>query len=188
MVTYAVLFYYTAFAHVRLVTSGERVLFVSGLFFLLTFAIPALSAFMMHRAGAIRNMEMPERNDRLVPQLFTAAMYLVVFFMLGDKGLPSFIRLFILGSVVVQLIAAAVTLWWKISLHLIGLGGLCGGMLAGMFTENNGAVWPIAVAFLISGLVASARLQLEAHNRNQLYVGYLTGFVILFLAIFCFSS
>lgn len=188
MVTYAVLFYYTAFAHVFMVTSRERMFFVTGMFFLLTFVIPALSAFTMQRAGAIRNLEMTERSDRLMPQVFTAAMYLVVFFMLSDKGIPKFISLFILGSVVAQLIATAVTLWWKISLHLVGLGGLCGGMLAGMLTENNGATWPIALAFFISGLVGAARIQLEAHNFKQLYIGYLAGFVILFSAIFFFNT
>lgn len=188
MVTYAVLFYYTAFAHVQMVTRPGRMLFVTGMFFLLTFVIPGLSAFMMHRAGAIRNMEMTERNDRLMPQLFTAAMYLVVFFMLGDKGIPPFISLFILGSVVAQLVATAVTLWWKISLHLVGLGGLCGGILGALLTENHGASWPIALAFFVSGLVGSARIQLEAHNFKQLYIGYLTGFVILFAAIFFFNA
>ena len=188
MVTYAVLFYYTAFAHIRMVTANDRIFIISGLFFMLTFAIPALSAFMMNRAGAIGSLEMKERSDRLIPQLFTAAMYLVVFFMLGNRGLPDFIRLFILGSVVAQVVATGITLYWKISLHLIGLGGLCGGMLAGMLIENHSALWPLVLAFLISGLVASARLQLEVHNRSQLYIGYLTGFVILFSAIFFFST
>ncbi len=188
MVTYAVLFYYTAFAHVFMVTAPARMLFITGMFFLLTFVIPALSAFTMQRAGAIRNLEMTERSDRLMPQVFTAAMYLVVFFMLGDKGIPPFISLFILGSVVAQLVAAAVTLWWKISLHLVGLGGLCGGMLGAMLTENHAASWPIALAFFVSGLVGAARIQLEAHDFKQLYIGYLAGFAILFAAIFFFNT
>lgn len=187
MMTYAVVIYYTAFPYVRIVSNwkqtGIRVL----LFFILTFVIPGLSTLLLVRSRRLRNMQLDERSDRMIPILYTAMMYLVVYFMLRNQQVPDFIKVFLLGTISALLLAGTINLKWKISLHTIGIGGLTGAILAAWFHIGRGDIRVLSLLFFLCGLVGFSRLVLGAHRPGEVYAGYLLGFLIQFVAIFFFA-
>jgi membrane-associated phospholipid phosphatase len=46
--------------------------------------------------------------------------------------------------------------------------------------ENNALLWPTAITILLTGIIMSARLYLNAHTINEVITGALAGFTIGF--------
>lgn len=84
------------------------------------------------------------------------------------------------SGVLILIFAAIVSYWWKISLHLMGLGGLTGFLIASAIHNYFNVIFLVVVAFLISGFLASARLKNGDHKPAQVYAGYLLGFCLVF--------
>lgn len=90
----------------------------------------------------------------------------------------------LLGLFVVY-IATIITYFWKISLHMIGLGGLLAYILLLLFVRGLQYGLPseidilLSSVILLSGIVGSARLYLCAHTPAQVYVGYIVGFLLV---------
>ena len=72
---------------------------------------------------------------------------------------------------------------WKISSHMIGIGGITGLIFALSFRLQVLPIIYMISVFLISGLVGYSRLKLNAHNPAQLYSGYLMSFFITFMIV-----
>ena len=64
--------------------------------------------------------------------------------------------------------------FWKISLHLIGIGGVLGVFLA-LQIIKGGLLNLIVALILVSGILAFARLKEKAHSPAQVYAGFLLG-------------
>ena len=66
---------------------------------------------------------------------------------------------------------------------MIGAGGLVGALAGlGVVLPTNMLPW-LSLGLLIAGLVGYARLQLNAHQPKEVYVGFFTGFFCEYLAI-----
>ena len=62
---------------------------------------------------------------------------------------------------------------------MAGLGGISGLILMLSLIYTLDMTFYLSVLFLISGIVASARLVLKEHNLLQIATGYFTGFLIV---------
>ena len=95
--------------------------------FLSTFFIPAFSVFMMRALGLISSIEMEDRMERIGPLISTGIFYLAFFYyMYISPDIPIEFKIFLLGAVIGLFIAFFITLFSKISLHAVGMGGLLG--------------------------------------------------------------
>jgi membrane-associated phospholipid phosphatase len=132
---------------------------------------------------------MEEQRERNWPLLQTAIVYGVAFYVLVQvKRIPPVIPLFILGATSAMVIAMLINLKWKISLHMIGIGGLCGGITCMYVLLHEGnPIW-LALLYLCAGALGSARLLLLAHNSLQILSGFVLGFAIEFALLMAFSS
>ena len=80
-------------------------------------------------------------------------------------------------------------LWWKISAHSAGFGGIIALLL---FMQTDGVqafnlIWITCAVILLAGLVGSARLYLERHTLGQVAVGFLNGYFCVKIIITLFS-
>ena len=64
---------------------------------------------------------------------------------------------------------------FKASLHMIGIGGLIGFSVFFSYEYQLNLLLPIAILFVIAGLIARSRLKLKAHEMKELYIGALIG-------------
>ncbi len=88
-----------------------------------------------------------------------------------------------LATIIAISIALAITFFWKISMHMIGIGGLTGAILALSLRFGIDAWMIFTVVLLISGLLGSSRLFLNAHTPAQVHTGYLLGTVVVFFGV-----
>jgi hypothetical protein len=103
--------------------------------------------------------------------------------MLLPLTLPKVFYLMLLGAITAVVIVVLVNLKWKISIHMVGIGGITGMLfgLSGLLILDLRI--PIIISFLVAGFLGTARLRMGAHLPPQIYVGYLVGFVCEYLML-----
>jgi membrane-associated phospholipid phosphatase len=156
--------------------------------FISTYMVPALATGMMWASGAISSITLEKRTDRLVPLLVTAVIYTGVSYIFMDFfSMARLLGLFMGAVALSVLLTALITRFWKISTHMVGVGGLVGFILAVVEkTQNNSLDLPLMGSFAVSGAVASSRLYLGAHTPKQISAGFFLGMVISWLAVYFF--
>lgn len=177
MPTYALFCYYTFFPIIAQFNEVELFIQIFLRVFLFTLLMPLVSVMIMMRIGKVSTIFMEDQRERSWPMLMASVIYLFTYyFLLPVPPVPSFISLFILGAVIAMVPALLVTLKWKISLHMIGIGGLCGGLTILYYhTQEGNPIW-LAAVFVLAGVLGTARLLLNAHTPLQLFAGFLLGF------------
>lgn len=83
---------------------------------------------------------------------------------------------YILASTFTIIVATIITYFWKISLHMVGMGGLLAITLICARIMPLLALKLVPIAVVCAGLVGFARLYLQAHSQNQIYIGFAVGF------------
>ncbi len=157
-----------------------------------TFFLPFFSIVLMKSLGMIKSFEMKDKQERIGPFISTAVFYLWVFKSLASgTGYPTAFAICILGATAALFIDFLINLFYKVSLHATGAGGLVGmvAVMMWMFSYGNFAIGEaqgetvqvsvnllLIGAIFIAGLVGSARLILGAHQPKELALGYVVGF------------
>ena len=126
------------------------------------------------------------RRERLIPLVMTTILYSITAFMIYGFPVPVFLKSFILATCFVSLLVTVINFWWKISLHSAGAGALIAIVLILSFKMYSPLVWYLISSVVAGGLVLSSRLRLNFHNPQQVWFGFLTGFLglILFMMFF----
>lgn len=166
---------------------GARRLII-GLVFINTCVAPFLIILLMKKLGLISDYSLPNRSERVYPIMVSAFFYMFTYYLFRQANLPSLINFFVMGATILVLIGFVVTFYWKISLHMISIGGFTAFLMAVSFLLGYSMPMLIVVSILMSGVLGSARLKLEAHNPAQVYMGWITGFGVMLLLFFYLSS
>lgn len=145
--------------------------------------LPLLSVFILLLTKKIDSLEMPKKEERFLPILFASIwMILGFYFMKEIFSYAPIMKSIYLGAIYVMLIALLITKKWKISLHMLAIGGATGVfiMLEFLFGQN---LMLLLITILISGILGFSRLSLKAHSLNQIYAGFIVGNIIMGLSI-----
>jgi len=143
--------------------------------------LPLLSLPIFIYRRLIKNIEMENRTERVLPLTFVVAFYFLGYYLLNRLALPQIITTYIASVTVIAAITLLITVWWKISFHTIGAGGLLGAILALSLKLDTGLQIYLVIVLLVAGLVSTARLLLNAHTPLQIFTGFATGFSFAFL-------
>ena len=155
---------------------------------LTTFAIPAMSLTLLKYTGNISSLKLRDRKERLLPFFYITIFYGFTAYYFSRQMLVTDITsgIFILLAIMI-LIAAIITFFWKISVHSMSMGGVVGILLViTMMVPESPVDILLFVTIIISGLVLSARLKLQAHTPAQVYLGFLLGLFVSFMIIYWF--
>jgi membrane-associated phospholipid phosphatase len=147
--------------------------------FIATFVLPILVVFIYYRMGLISNMNIPNRKERIGPLISVAIIYVFTYIMIRNNQISAFFNVFAFGAAALIVVAMLVSRFWKISIHMLAVGGMV-GLFVGLTWVgliHNPAL--ISGLIILSGLVGSARLKLNAHTQAQVYVGLFTGIIVM---------
>ena len=149
-----------------------------------TFLMPAITFLFMLRRKQIDSLEMQTRAERNMPYISTLLFYLAGWYLLNKLPLPRAFGNILLDAALVIFIAFLINLRWKISIHMLGLGGLAGLLFAfaTMFTIELAI--PLALLMAVAGITGTARMYLDAHIPSQIYAGFLIGFCVEWLFVY----
>ncbi len=158
---------------------------IVGLVFLNTCIAPMLIILLMKRLGLISDLLLQNRNDRIYPIMVSVFFYLFTYYLFRQANMPSLLNYFIMGATLLVLLGFVITFYWKISLHMMSMGGFTGYLIAVSLILGYEMPMLIIGSIIMSGMLGSARIKLNAHNPTQVYVGYLTG-ILLMLVLFLY--
>ncbi len=134
----------------------------------------------------IKNVQMENNRERLIPFFVTSVLYFFCYYLLVRLGAPPTISKFILASTTTVVILFLLSFKWKISAHMIGIGGLTGALIAISFRLNVNLEYFIIATIIVSGIIGFSRLNLKSHKPYQIYVGWLTGLITSILVLYFF--
>ena len=184
MVTYCVVIYFLLPSEFEYVDKSLPWK-IAGLVFISTFLLPVFSTLALKRRGFISDLEMENKQERNWPLLQTAFLYAgAYYFVFDNKAIPDFIKIFLIGSILGILFSLLINLKWKISLHMIGIGGLCGGIFSLFIIHQYGIPFVPSLLFMLAGVLGTSRLYLSTHTPMQILAGFLLGFTVEFLLVF----
>ena len=148
-----------------------------------TIVLPLISVLILIKIGRLSSLEMMRHKERVLPLFNTAIWMLFGYFLLQNILLytPLLMAEF-LGAIVIISLASILSNFWKISLHMLGIGGILGVFIAIQILYKN-TTSLILIFVLLSGILASARLNENAHNKSQVYVGFLVGLLIELIVV-----
>ena len=156
--------------------------------FFYTFALPAYFIYLLHRWGIIGSMKLENLRDRRLPYFLTAGIYGILGYIIYSKNSMLFPCAYILWSITaVIFFVAIISLWWQISAHAAGIGGMIGA-LAGILVQSGETdlFVPLLGLIFLAGVLISARLKLNAHTPAQVGAGFLLGIVLSLGSIYWF--
>jgi hypothetical protein len=145
-----------------------------------TIFFPAFSVLLMKGLGFIKSVFLRTQQDRIGPYLSSMIFYFWtarVFFK-TDMQLALIFPSFMTGVFFTTVAGLLSNIYFKISMHAIGMGGLLGLFLIIMLYNTMLMTWPLCIAILITGLVCTSRLIVSNHTPKEIYWG-------LFLGLFC---
>lgn len=125
------------------------------------------------------------RDNRIVP--LVAMLIGLAFFAVANGGfLPDnlFQGELMAVSLILVFFGLLVTLFWKISLHMVGWGAVLGFGIAEI--HFSGSVWLSLAAIAVSIIVAWARIKLGSHDWLQIFVGFAMGLLFAMLIAIAF--
>ena len=194
---YAFLLYVTIDHHSTILIRSEQTAvqfnYILSVQILLAVVIPIGSLFVMFRSNIITSLSLPDRKERIPVLVVTLFYYLLTYYFLRKihvnnlDFLGSFMS-FLTGGVILSGLCLLITLFWKISIHAIGISGLAGAFLG--FSEllfpiqNEQEITIVNVLLiLLVGIVCSARLHLKAHSFPQIIAGIALGFIVEYFSV-----
>ena len=155
-------------------------LFVSG-----TLLLPALMIPLAYFRGDVL---LQKQNERNIPLTLTLIFYLLTYFLFRKVPVYGFMHSFMLGTLVSVFMALVINLRWKISLHMIGLGGLTAFLLMITLTRQINLFPWLLLSVLASGIAGTSRLYLEAHSPAQIYSGFILGSLSMAASMFLYGA
>lgn len=151
---------------------------ILGVTFLFTFLLPTINALILLKMKRIKSLEMQTNEERIIPYSSTALYFFALFYLFYDAEFPDIFKIVILGAGVSILLTFLINFRWKISAHTVGIGGIAGATLGIIYRMQMDMSLALIAIILLSGIVAYARLKLNAHTPAQVYTGFVLGFFI----------
>lgn len=142
---------------------------------LCTFIIPlSMIPFFLYQK-LIFDINLSQARERYVPLVLTLLLFIFCYFLLKRVPIPPDYQTFCLGCAASVLVVLLVISKWKISLHMVGIGGLAGLIGYLIIHMQVNLEFYLILTILAAGLIGTARLILNAHKPFEIYAGFLTG-------------
>ncbi len=153
-----------------------------------TMVLPLISAILFMKLGRVESLEMRKRKER-IGTLFISILCMIIGFSIfySIAKLSLYLSAIYISTIILLFFSFLITIRWKISLHMLGIGGATGTFIALNYIFG-GIYYFIFLFFALSGLLAFSRLDQKAHNELQVYVGFFLGCVFQSLFIVNYSS
>lgn len=136
----------------------------------------------------IKNVQMENRKERLIPFFVTFILYVFCYYLLIRLNAPEIKTIinFILVGAISTILLFGLSFKWKISAHMTGIGALLGSLIAFSFILKVNLEFYIVILILISGFLGFARLTLDSHKPFEIYTGWFLGLVSAITILFLF--
>lgn len=156
-------------------------LILSGLVFLMTIIFPLFFVFLLYKLKLVRSFYLESREERIYPLLILAIFYYFTYYILKSFPISFIFSYYMLGSTFLTILALIISFYRKISLHMIGIGGMLGLLMGLSLNLGLDMTWFVIAVIILGGFLGFARIQSNSHKPSDIYAGFLVGVSVMFL-------
>lgn len=158
-------------------TTAETKWRITFIVFIFSFLFPAINIYILYKLKRIPAITLSNQKDRTFPYIITALFYFGLFYLMYDISIWSVIKLSVLISGFAILLTAFINLKYKISAHMVGIGGLLGALISISSIIRFDMTPFYIIIIILAGLIGFSRLKLNEHKPSQVYAGFLLGLI-----------
>ncbi|MCI2228671.1 hypothetical protein MC378_05790 [Polaribacter sp. MSW13] len=162
--------------------NSNQKLAILGLVFTITYLVPLLILVIFKKLKLIKSFQTESIRERKIPvMLMIILFYLLASTMNNIPNLRDLGLLFFATSLGLLFIYLFFAFKIKVSIHILSLGISTGFFLVLSNIYSQNFTFLIIILLLLSGILASARLHLNAHTKKEVYLGFFIGMISPFL-------
>lgn len=137
---------------------------------------PLFSVLLLKGLGFIDSFFLHTQKDRIIPYIASGIFFFWTWHVFRQQTQyhPIYASFFF-GVLLTSSAALLANIYFKISMHAMGVGGVIGLFLVILFSNSMLMTWPLSLAFLVAGIVCTSRLIISDHSVKDVYLGLLLG-------------
>jgi hypothetical protein len=164
------------------VPQREKIFRLISVFFISCF-LPLFSILLCKPLGFIQSLYLRSSRERIIPYALVMFFYWWLWYVFHNLPniAPALVK-FLLGCFLAICGGWMGNIYFKISMHALGAGGLL--MFAILFSLNEpyASGTYLSIAVLVSGLVCTSRFIVSDHSAREIYSGFLLGLLAQWVA------
>jgi membrane-associated phospholipid phosphatase len=164
------------FTYLRLLPWGYKI-FIISIVYAFTVFMPTVGITLFRLFKKWTHLELSHREHRHMPYVVALLSYTACLVIMTRINAAMFFRGVVMAALVSQIICVIINVWWKVSTHMVGIGGLVGALNAFSILFFYNPVWPFCVLLLLSGVLGTSRIILRQHSLAQVLTGFGIGYV-----------
>lgn len=139
---------------------------------------PLISVLLLRAVGFIDSIYLKTQKDRIIPYIAAGIFFFWAYIVFKQQPqYPLILTSFVLGIFLASSLALLMNIYFKVSMHAIGMGGWIGIFLVILQRNEMLMTWPLCAVLFITGLVCTSRLLISSHNSKEIYAGLLAGII-----------
>lgn len=163
------------FSYMRMFPWGYKLVIICMVYFFTAF-IPTMGINLFRAFKRWSHLELSHREHRHMPYIVALLSYATCLVIMTKFNVAMFFRGIVMAALIAQIICITINAWWKISTHMVGIGGLLGALNAFSILFSFNPVWPYCLLLLLAGAVGTSRIILRQHSLMQVIVGFGVGY------------
>ncbi|MBK5720766.1 hypothetical protein JGH11_07760 [Dysgonomonas sp. Marseille-P4677] len=176
----ALLFLYTDF---NIIFSGQFIRFMLPVVFL-TCVVPASSIYFLNKSGLVNNYDPTRKIDWFIPYLLAFCSYSLLLYYFVSANLYTWFIGILATPIVLIVIGAITTKYWKISMQMMAMGALIGCTLSVCYNVKGLNPFILfIILFILAGCLGVSRLILQRHTPTQVYISFLIGLIVSYICV-----
>ena len=152
----------------------------------ITCIVPLIFLSVLRHFNLVKDLNVEVREQRLYPYLFSSfCCGVAAYYLYFTCHAPQWFAMFMVGAALTMLVMALINVWWKISAHMAGIGGII-ALIYQINVQGLSAfdlLWLLCFAIVVAGLLGTSRLVLKRHDIWQLLAGAAVGFLCVSLTM-----
>jgi hypothetical protein len=145
---------------------------------------PAFTIFLLKGVGFIDSIFLKTQRERIIPYVAANIFYFWLYLVFRNRpDVPSILTGFIFGIFLSSSAALLANIYFKISMHALGLGALSGLLLVIIFSGSSYNIFlPAMLVLLITGFTGTSRMIVSDHTPFDIYAGIFFGIICQVIA------
>ncbi|HEX6333406.1 MAG TPA: hypothetical protein VFZ78_04210, partial [Flavisolibacter sp.] len=145
--------------------------------------LPLVTLLLAKGLGFIQSLHLRTQKDRIIPYVAGGIFYFWSWYVFRNQHFPEPIILFALAVFLSSSLGLIINNYIRLSMHAISVGVVAALFLVMAFSTYRNLGMYVSVAFLLGGLVCTARLLLSDHSPAEVYAGLVTGIAAVLISL-----
>lgn len=159
---------------------GKTVLLLR--FLIIYTVFPLITVLLAKGLGFVQSLFLKTQKDRIIPYVTSGIFYFWVWYVFKNQQAPDVIIMFSFAVFLASSAGLIFNIYFKISMHALSMGVVLALMLIIAFHTSANTGPYLSLAFLVAGLVCTARLVNSDHLPFDVYAGLFVGILCQLVA------